>query len=129
MATSTIPSLYNKETVALDCELANTNVMSLQAGQALGILLNPTTIVCFLYMRFITTATRSADFGVFRLKYRNKLILPNEPYMIPCSLNYDYPDLAPGNMKDGVAYFRNPRQWDANTTAAFSGVFIGTFIQ
>lgn len=123
MATSTIPN-PNVVREELTVDIANTNVISHTAGTPYGYRYG-NQMICYMSLGFKTTQQRAADLGVFRLKINGKIILPVNPYFVPCMVNSDNVIRWSYKSGDSNGYFQNPIIWNANAEFRISGVFIG----
>lgn len=123
MATSTIPN-PNVIRELLTVELANSNIISHTAGMSYGYRYG-NQMICYLSLAFKTSQQRDANLGIFRLRTsNNKLIIPNEPYFIPCVINSDNVMRWSYRSADN-GYWECPVAWNANAELRLSGVFIG----
>lgn len=123
MATSIIPN-PNVIRETLTIEVANSSVISKVGGDAYGYRYGD-KMICYMSFGFKTTALRSADLGVFRLRTsNNKIVMPTAPYFIPCMVNSD--SVMRWSFRDDIdAWWKSPVTWNANAEFRISGVFIG----
>ena len=126
MATSNIPSIIPNPNIKyelLQINIANSNVITHEAGGGYGIRIDNNRILVFFSIRFKATGgARTAGSSIFCFKIDGKTIEPDEPYYVPCVHGDD--NVMRFSPKNG-SYFCNPKQWAQNTQLSMSGVFLG----
>lgn len=105
--------------------LANSNVITNNAGEAYCYYINNSSVIVFMTLAFKTTTARNSGQAVFFLSVDGRDILIKEPYNLPCMMSDGNMRFAGYDFND-TRYITTPITWPANTEARYSGTFYAT---